>query len=339
MTVLLSSLTTLGLGGPARSLRRAGTTAELMAVLRECDTGGEPVLLLGGGSNVVVSDAGFAGTVVQIASRGLEVDGTMVRADAGTSWDTVVAQTVQLGLAGFEALSGIPGSTGATPIQNVGAYGQEVADTLISVSVMDRMSGAVREVAAADCGLGYRTSIFKHQTRYVVLSATFGLRDHQGGSEPIRYAELARTLGVEVGERAGLGEVRNAVLELRRAKGMLIDPADPDSRSAGSFFTNPVLSAGDYAAACALAGVELPSYEAADGRKVPAAWLIEQAGFGKGWGTGRVGISSRHTLALINRGGGTTEELLSLARLIRDGVHDRFGVMLSPEPVFVGAAL
>ncbi|MDX6255396.1 MAG: UDP-N-acetylmuramate dehydrogenase [Frankiales bacterium] len=339
MTVLLSSLTTLGLGGPAKRLVRAGSTDELVAALRQCDTSGEQVLLLGGGSNVVVADAGFPGTVVKVASSGLDLDGTVVRVDAGVSWDAVVAETVDRGLSGFEALSGIPGSAGATPIQNVGAYGQEVADTLVSVSVMDRMSGAVREVTAAECGLAYRTSVFKHQTRYVVLSATFRLRDQGGRSEPIRYAELARALGVEVGERAALGDVRRAVLELRHSKSMLIDPADPDSRSVGSFFTNPVLTAEEHAKASALAGVELPSYEAADGRKVPAAWLIERAGFGKGWGDGKVGISTRHTLALVNRGGGTTAELLDLARVIRAGVDDRFGVMLSPEPVFVGTSL
>ena len=339
MTVLLSSLTTLGLGGPAKKLVRADSTAELIRALRDADTSGERVLLLGGGSNLVVADAGFDGTAILIRSGGLDFDGTRVRVDAGTSWDDVVAASVDRGLAGLEGLSGIPGSTGATPVQNVGAYGQEIADTLVSVSVMDRMGGQVRSVPAASCGLTYRSSIFKHHDRQVVLEATFALHDNGGRSEPIRYAELARTLGVEIGERAGLREVRQAVLELRRAKGMLIDPADPDSRSVGSFFTNPVLSAQDHATASALAGLELPSYEAAEGRKVPAAWLIEQAGFAKGWGDGRVGISSRHTLALVNRGGGTTAELLELARVIRAGVHQRFGVMLSPEPVFVGAAL
>jgi len=339
VTVLLSSLTTLGLGGPARRLVRAGSTAELVAALRESDVNGEPVLLLGGGSNVVVADAGFPGTVVVVASSGLDIDGTVVRVDAGVSWDTLVAATVERGLAGFEALSGIPGSTGATPVQNVGAYGQEISDTLTSVTVLDRMGGQTREVAAQDCGLAYRTSVFKHQSRYVVLAATFRLHDDAGLSEPIRYAELARALDVEVGAPAGLADVREAVLGLRRSKGMVIDPADPDSRSVGSFFTNPVLTPEEYAAASALAGVELPSYEAPDGRKVPAAWLIEQAGFGKGWGEGPVGISSRHTLALVNRGGGTTDQLLALARLIRDGVRDRFGVILSPEPVFVGTSL
>jgi UDP-N-acetylmuramate dehydrogenase len=343
VTVLLSSLTTLGLGGPAKRFVRAGSTAELISHLREADTSGEPVLLLGGGSNLVVADSGFPGTVVQVGSSGLDLTGdggeVLVRADAGVAWDAVVAATVEQGLAGFEALSGIPGSTGATPVQNVGAYGQEIADTLVSVSVLDRMSGKVREIAAADCGLSYRHSMFRNGARYAVLEATFRLHRDAGGSAPIRYAELAKALGVEVGERAGLVDVRQAVLELRRAKAMLIDPADPDSRSAGSFFTNPVLTAAEYAAASVLAGEEIPSYEAAEGRKVPAAWLIERAGFGKGYGDGRVGISTRHTLALVNRGGGSTEELLDLARRIRAGVHARHGVMLSPEPVFVGTSL
>lgn len=340
MTVLLSTLTTLGLGGPARALVRAGSTAELVAALRQADTSGESVLLLGGGSNVVVSDDGFPGTVVQVASDGLDFAGDLVRVDAGTPWDSVVAAAVDRGLAGFEALSGIPGSAGATPVQNVGAYGQEIADTLVSVSVLDRMSGTARDVAAAQCGLSYRHSIFKHQTRYVVLEATFRL--HQGAALPIRYAELARALGVELGSRPAIADVRQAVLSLRAAKGMLIDPADPDSRSVGSFFTNPVLSPAGYAFARERAGVEIPSYDVVDqpgARKVPAAWLIEQAGFGKGFGEGSVGISSRHTLALVNRGGGTTAELIALARRIRDGVGSRFGVMLVPEPVFVGAVL
>jgi UDP-N-acetylmuramate dehydrogenase len=339
VTVLLSSLTTLGLGGPAKSFVEASGIESLVQALSACDRIGEPVLLLGGGSNVVVSDDGFDGTVIQATGGFYRRDGDFVSVEAGLPWDQVVAESISQGLAGIEALSGIPGSVGATPVQNVGAYGQEVADTLHSVTVMDRSDGRCFEMSAVECRFSYRHSIFKYNERYAVLEATFLLRDANAMSEPIRYAELARTLGVEVGERAGLRDVRQAVLELRRAKGMLIDPTDPDSRSAGSFFTNPVLSAQEYATACALSGVELPSYEAVDGRKVPAAWLIEQAGFGKGWGDGRVGISSRHTLALVNRGGGTTAELLDLARVIRAGVHDRFGVMLSPEPVFVGASL
>jgi UDP-N-acetylmuramate dehydrogenase len=339
VTVLLSSLTTLGLGGPARRFEQASGPDELVQCLRTCDQAGEPVLLLGGGSNVVVADAGFGGTVIQAVGGDYASIGGTVWADAGLVWDDVVALTVQQGLAGFEALSGIPGSVGATPVQNVGAYGQEIADTLESVKVMDRMTGRVTEIAAAACGLSYRSSIFRHQSRYVVVESTFVLEDAGGRSAPIRYAELARVLGVEIGERAGLREVREAVLELRRAKSMVIDPADPDSKSVGSFFTNPILSAAEYAGAGELAGVAIPSYPMDEGVKVPAAWLIEQAGFRKGYGSGRVGISTRHTLALVNRGGGTTAELLTLAREIRDGVDARFGVMLSPEPIFVGTSL
>jgi UDP-N-acetylmuramate dehydrogenase len=339
VTVLLSSLTTLGLGGPARDLVRATGTDELVQALRSLDQAGEPVLLLGGGSNVVVSDDGFAGTVVQAVGGDYVASGTTVSAAAGLAWDDVVAATVEQGLAGFEALSGIPGSVGATPVQNVGAYGQEIADTLQSVRVMDRMSGRLVEMAAAACGLSYRDSIFRRQQRYVVVEATFTLEDAGGRSAPIRYAELAGALGVQIGERAALRDVREAVLGLRRAKSMVLDPADPNRRSVGSFFTNAVLTAEEYAAANARAGMQIPSYEAPGGRKVPAAWLIEHAGYGKGYGSGAVGISSRHTLALVNRGGGTTAELLTLAREIRGGVQARFGVTLSPEPVFVGTAL
>ena len=339
MTVLLSSLTTLGLGGPAKRVERAHDTVDLVRCLRTCDLAGEPVLLLGGGSNVVVADAGFDGTVVLSRDGNYERSGQFVTVEAGRSWDEVVAETVAEGLAGFEALSGIPGSTGATPVQNVGAYGQEISDTLRSVQVLDRATGVVCDLTAAECGFGYRTSVFRHNPRFAVLEVTFLLQDRAGMSAPVRYAELARVLGVEVGERAGLRDVREAVLELRRAKSMVLDPTDPNRRSVGSFFTNAVLSPEEYGTACARAGVDIPSYETPEGAKVPAAWLIEQAGFGKGFGPGPVGISSRHTLALVNRGGGTTAELLTLARAIRDGVHARFGVMLTPEPVFVGTSL
>jgi UDP-N-acetylmuramate dehydrogenase len=339
VTVLLSSLTTLGLGGPARRVERVSDTVDLVSRLRECDLAGEPVLLLGGGSNVVVADEGFDGTVIQAVDGNYERSGSVITVEAGRPWDEVVAQAVDDGLCGIESLSGIPGSTGATPVQNVGAYGQEISDTLLSVQVLDRRTGVVSDLNAADCGFGYRTSVFRHRERFAVLEVTLQLQVSDGLSAPIRYAELARALGVTVGDRAGLADVRAAVLELRRAKSMVLDPDDPNRRSVGSFFTNVVLSPEAYAAACARAGVEIPSYDAAGGRKVPAAWLIEQAGFGKGYGTGPVGISSRHTLALVNRGGATTAELLTLAREIRDGVRDRFGVTLQPEPVFVGTAL
>jgi UDP-N-acetylmuramate dehydrogenase len=339
VTVLLSSLTTLGLGGPARRVERVSDTVGLVSCLREYDLAGDRVLLLGGGSNVVVADEGFDGTVVQAVDGNYERSGAVITVEAGRPWDDVVAQAVEDGLCGIEALSGIPGSTGATPVQNVGAYGQEIADTLLSVQVLDRRTGEVSDLTAAECGFAYRTSVFRHDERFAVLEVTLQLQVSGGRSAPIRYAELARALGVAVGERAGLADVRAAVLELRRAKSMVLDPADPNRRSVGSFFTNAVLTPEAYAEACVRAGVEIPSYDAPGGLKVPAAWLIEQAGYAKGYGAGAVGISTRHTLALVNRGGATTAELLALAREIRDGVRDRFGVTLQPEPVFVGTAL
>jgi UDP-N-acetylmuramate dehydrogenase len=336
--VELAELTTLRLGGPAGRLVEARTDEELITAVREAD---RPALVIAGGSNVVVADEGVPGTVVRIATRGVERDdaGRLVVA-AGESWDDLVALTVAEGLQGFECLSGIPGSVGATPIQNVGAYGQEVAETIGSVRVYDRETDRVIDVPAAECGFGYRTSVFRYHDRHVVLSVTFGLRptDRSG---PLHYAELARTLGVPVGGTAPLAAVREAVLELRRGKGMVIDPADPDSVSAGSFFTNPILDRAAYEALIARAGTGLspPAWPEPDGRiKTSAAWLIERAGFQRGHGNGRVGISTKHTLALVNRGGATTAELMSLAREIAGGVGERFGVSLHPEPVLVGHA-
>jgi UDP-N-acetylmuramate dehydrogenase len=279
---------------------------------------------------------------------------------AGEDWDAVVAGCVGEGLAGLECLSGIPGRTGATPIQNVGAYGQDVAERIVSVRVYDRERGAVTDLAGADCGFGYRTSAFKRSLqaapapggpaavtgRFVVLSARFLLaRDRL--SAPVRYGELARALGVAEGGRAPLAVVRSAVLDLRRGKGMVLDPDDPDTRSVGSFFLNPVLDRGQFAAveraARALVGpgVRVPRYPADGGVKVPAAWLIEQAGFRKGYPAVGAGarISSKHTLALVNPGGATAASLLALAREIRDGVREAFGVELASEPVLVGAGL
>jgi UDP-N-acetylmuramate dehydrogenase len=334
----LAPLTTLRLGGPARRLVTATTDDELVAALD-----GEPDLVLSGGSNLVLPDAGIDGTVVRISTTGVRLDrddaDVLVSVAAGEPWDPLVARVVDAGLAGFESLAGIPGSTGATPVQNVGAYGQEVSDTLVSVDCYDRARRERLRVAAGDCGLGYRTSRFRHQDRLVVLGATFRLRRSRV-SGPVRYAELARALGVAVGERAPLADAHDAVVALRRGKGMVVDDADADSCSAGSFFTNPVLDAAGYDALVARAGTAVPCFRGDDGRrKVPAAWLIERAGFGKGYGDGRVGISAKHTLALVNRGGGTTAELLALARTIRDGVRDRFAVELQPEPVIVGASL
>jgi UDP-N-acetylmuramate dehydrogenase len=245
-----------------------------------------------------------------------------------------VAATVADGLAGFECLSGIPGSVGATPIQNVGAYGQEVAASVRSVRVVDRSTWAVGELAATECGFGYRTSAFKRSDRWVVLAVTFALR-RGAASQPLRYAELTRALEVEPGATAALDEVRAAVLALRRGKGMVIDAADPDTVSAGSFFMNPILDPDDYARL----DPAPPAFPQPDGQiKTSAAWLIERSGFGKGYARGRVAISSKHALALVNRGGATTEELLALAREIAGGVRERFGVELEPEPTIVGGA-
>jgi UDP-N-acetylmuramate dehydrogenase len=329
--VELARLTTLRLGGPAHRYLEATTEAEVVAAARDA------ALILAGGSNVVVADAGVPGTVVRVATRGIEGDGTRLTVAAGEDWDALVERCVAAGLQGFECLSGIPGSVGATPIQNVGAYGQEVAETVESVRVYDRETDLVEDMPAAACGFVYRGSVFKYRDRRVVLSVTFRMRE-AATSGPLRYAELARALGVPVGGSAPLGEVREAVLALRRRKGMVIDPADPDSVSAGSFFTNPILEHEAYEALARRAAPAVPpAWPEPDGRvKTSAAWLIEQAGFHRGYGNGRVGISTKHTLALVNRGGATTAELMALAREIAAGVRERFGVALHPEPVFVG---
>jgi UDP-N-acetylmuramate dehydrogenase len=325
----LADLTTLRLGGPAQRFVEAHSEADLAEAVRSAY---EPLLVLAGGSNVVIADAGFPGTVVHVRTQGVEYDGPRLTVQAGENWDDLVEACVDSGLQGFECLSGIPGSTGATPIQNVGAYGQEVAETIESVRVLDRASGQIETVAAAECGFAYRTSRFKHRDRHVVLAVTFVLRE-DGMSGPLRYAELARTLDRPVGSSAPLHEVREAVLRLRRGKGMVIDPADPDSVSAGSFFTNPVLDPGEFAAI----GGDPPGWPEPDGRvKTSAAWLIERAGFPRGYGDSRVGISSKHTLALVNRGGATTAELMALAHEIADGVQRTFNVNIRPEPVLVG---
>jgi UDP-N-acetylmuramate dehydrogenase len=306
--VRLSELTTLRLGGPAGAVVEARSDDELVEAAR-----GEDVLLVAGGSNLVIADAGWPGTVVRVL--------------------TCVAE----GLAGVESLSGIPGSIGATPIQNVGAYGQEVAETIVSVRALERATGDVRNLAPEECGFAYRSSAFKRDPgRWVVLAVTFAL-ERRELSGPLAYAELARTLDVRPGEGAPLAEVREAVLGLRRGKGMVLDPADPDSVSAGSFFTNPILSEEAFSALEQRAE-RPPRFPEPDGRvKTSAAWLIERAGFRRGYGDPEgIAISSKHTLALTNRGAGTTAELLALAREIAGGVEERFGVTLQPEPTLVG---
>lgn len=344
----LSDHTTFRVGGPAGRFLEATTTRELVEAVRSADEAGEPVLVLGGGSNLLVSDEGFDGTVIHVATRGIGAEeafcsddlaacgGVLVEVEAGESWDDLVRFAVERELVGVEALSGIPGSVGATPIQNVGAYGQEVAQTIWNLRTWDRRERAYRTFANADCGFGYRSSRFKSEPgRYVVLSVTYQFV--QGPlSAPVRYGELARTLGVAAGSRAPLGEVREAVLALRRRKGMVLDPSDHDTWSAGSFFTNPVL---DAAAAAGLPH-DAPRYPTADGRvKTSAAWLIEHAGFTRGFGTPPATLSTKHALALTNRGGATATDVVALARTVRDGVRDRFGVTLVPEPVLVGLSL
>jgi len=344
MTELLSRHTTLRLGGPARTWVEARTEAEVIDAVAAADRVGEPVLVLGGGSNVVVADEGFDGTVVQVATTGVRADvddegptcgGAVVTVAAGESWDVFVARAVERGWVGVEALAGIPGSVGATPIQNVGAYGQDVAQTIASVRVWDRTLRGVRTFANADCGFGYRHSRFKaDRGRHVVLDVTFQLRQGSLGV-PVAYAELARALGVQERTRAPLADVRAAVLGLRRGKGMVLEEADHDTWSAGSFFTNPVLT--PEAAAGLPEGA--PRWEQDGAVKTSAAWLIQHAGFEKGYGNGRVSLSTKHPLALTNRGGASTADLLALAREVRDGVARATGVLLVAEPVVVGAVL
>jgi UDP-N-acetylmuramate dehydrogenase len=343
----LAELTTFRVGGPAARIVTAVTTDSVIDAVSACDARGEPVLVLGGGSNLLVGDGGFDGTVVRLATRGVTVEaadrggGASVRVAAGEPWDAFVAQAVRREWAGVEALSGIPGCAGATPVQNVGAYGQEISETLATVRSWDRQQGRVRTLAAVDCEFDYRHSRFKEERfrdgpRFVILEVTLQLRSADR-SGPVRYAELARALGVRVGDCAPLGQVRDVVLALRRSKGMVLDEADHDTWSVGSFFTNPLLTA----EVAARLPESAPRWPASGGRvKTSAAWLIEQAGFGKGFGgPGPASLSGKHTLALTNRGSATAEDLLILARHVRDGVFSRFGVRLQPEPVLVGCTL
>jgi UDP-N-acetylmuramate dehydrogenase len=340
--VPLAEMTTLRLGGPARALVTVTSADETVEAVRAADAAGERVLVLAGGSNVVVPDDGFDGTVVLLRSSGVRYSrdgsdrgGVVVTVAAGHSWDELVAETVAEGLAGVECLSGIPGSAGATPVQNVGAYGQEVAETITAVTAYDRVSGAVVTMTPAECGFTYRHSVFKGRDRFVVLDTTFRLEPRRE-SGPLRFGELGRVLGVPAGGTAPLGDVRDAVLALRRGKGMVLDADDHDTWSVGSFFTNPVLPASELAALPR----EAPRFDAGDGLvKTSAAWLIERAGFTKGHGRDGVSLSTKHTLALTNRGTGSTAALLALAREVRDGVRGAFGVTLVNEPVLIDAEL
>jgi UDP-N-acetylmuramate dehydrogenase len=327
--VRLADLTTLAVGGPIERLVEVADAAELVAAVREADEAGRPLLVLGGGSNVVAPDEGWPGDVVAVRSRGIERSGGELVVAAGHNWDELVAYAVDTGLAGMEALSGIPGSTGATPVQNVGAYGQEVAQTITTVRAYDRAEKSERTLTAAECGFSYRDSRLKREPgRFVVLEVTFVLGESPM-SRPVGYAELARRLGIEMGKQAPLADVRAAVLELRRGKGMVLDPADTDSRSAGSFFTNPIVPVGRAVEGC-------PSWPAGEGQvKLSAAWLVQHAGFGRGTRDGHVGTSSRHSLALTTEPGATAAELLAFADGIVAAVRDQFGVTLEREPTAV----
>ncbi|MBB2945834.1 UDP-N-acetylmuramate dehydrogenase [Actinoplanes lutulentus] len=331
----LAVYTTLRLGGPAGTLTTAVHADEAVETVRAASSAGRPVLVLAGGSNVVIGDAGFPGETLLLRTGGIEVVGedpssVVVRVAAGETWDDFVSYAVTNGWSGVECLSGIPGSAGATPIQNVGAYGQEVGHTIEAVHAYDRVADEIRRMTPAECGFGYRASVFKHNDRYLVLSVDFRLAK-SGDSAPIRYAELARSLGGEAGDRVPLGLARDTVLKLRAGKGMVLDPEDRDTWSVGSFFTNPVISEELFRTLG-----EIPHWPAGDDMvKLPAAWLIERAGFPKGFAGDGVAISGKHTLALTNRGAGSTTALLDLARTIRDGVRERFGVDLHPEPVLV----
>lgn len=366
----LAPLTTLQVGGPARTLVRAGSTDDLVAAVRAADEAGEDLLLVSGGSNLVISDAGFAGTVVQVATRGIELledavpaagDGgepgrsgerVLVRAAAGEPWDEFVAHAVEQGWSGVEALSGIPGRVGSTPIQNVGAYGQDVSQTIVEVELLDRDSGELERFSAADCGFAYRDSVFKRTQkgstgRYVVLAVTFSL-ERSELSQPVGYAALAQGLDVAMGERVPLADAREAVLAQRRQRGMVWDADDHDTWSCGSFFTNPIITTAqmDDVRAHVIERMgpnapEPPEFDAGEGLvKTSAAWLIDKAGYGKGYAMpGPAALSTKHPLAITNRGGARAADIAILAREIREGVEDAFGVRLVNEPVFVGHQL
>jgi UDP-N-acetylmuramate dehydrogenase len=346
----LAPFTTLGLGGKAEHVAVVDREAEVPGAVAFADDLGGSLAVLGGGSNVVVADEGVSGLVLRIASRGVQVDprGDAVRLTvaAGEPWDLLVERAVDEGWSGLEALSGIPGLVGGAPVQNIGAYGQEAKDIVAVVRAYDRVTRAFVDLPRAECRFGYRTSLFKGTGRHIVTSVTFELPCGREGAA-IAYPELARALGVAEGEKVPARRVRDTVVALRRSKGMLLDPSDPESVSVGSFFTNPVVDAaglervaqGALSLGLVADGSRVPRFPAGEGAwKVPAAWLIERAGFARGFAAGRVHVSKRHALALVHDGGGSTRELVALARRIAGEVQERFGVRLTPEAVFLGCA-
>jgi len=333
--VPLAPFTTIGIGGPARFFVRASSVDEVREALDWARANEQRVFVLGGGSNLLISDDGFDGLVLRLELRGITIENgdeyPLAKVAAAEPWDAFVSNAVNRGWAGIECLSGIPGLTGATPIQNVGAYGQEVSETIVRVEALDRTTGLVTWFTNGECAFGYRSSRFKNQERdrYVVLSVTFRLQ--RGGAATVRYPELQRYIdenGIALDDLRG---VRAAVLSIRKRKGMVLDPADPDTRSDGSFFMNPIVPSPP-------PGIDMPHFPAPDGVKLSAAWLIEHAGFHKGFVHGNVGLSSKHTLAIINRGGGTASEVVELVGMIQRAVREKFGVEILPEPIFIGFA-
>ena len=332
--VPLAPLTTLRVGPVASRLVTCTSTEQVVAALLAF---GPEALVLAGGSNVVLADDLENLTVVRLANTGFVVDGAVVRAEAGAVWDDVVVASLAHGLGGLECLSGIPGSVGATPVQNVGAYGAEVADSIQRVRLLDRRTGEDRWVPPSVLQFGYRTSSLKNSSASVVLEVEFTL-DSRGRSAPLRYPELAAALNVEPGQSADPAEVRAAVLSLRAAKGMVLDEADHDTWSVGSFFTNPVVTRAEFERLCGAVDGPIPNYPAADGVKLAAGWLVEHAGFGKGFpaASAPARLSTKHALALTNRGHATTADILDLARTVRDGVLAAFAIKLTPEPLLIG---
>ncbi|MDT5012729.1 MAG: UDP-N-acetylmuramate dehydrogenase [Mycobacterium sp.] len=338
--VSLAPLTTLRVGPVARRVITCDTTDQVVAAVRAVDADPGPALVLAGGSNVVIDDGIRDLTVVRVATAGVVVDGQMLRVQAGANWDDVVVESLRQGLGGLECLSGIPGSAGATPVQNVGAYGVEVADLITRVRLLDRRSGDDRWVGPDALGFGYRHSVLKNTGSAVVLEVEFRL-DASGRSAPLRYREVTDALGAGQDDQADPARVREAVLALRRRKGMVLDAVDNDTWSVGSFFTNPVVSHADYERLQGNYDGRMPNYPAADGAKLAAAWLVEQAGFGRGFpGPGAPArLSTKHALAITNRGAATASDVVSLARTVRDGVQEAFGITLVPEPVLIGVAI
>jgi UDP-N-acetylmuramate dehydrogenase len=338
---LIKKYTTLRVGGPAKKLVHVATEEELVNAVMAADAAGEEVLIIGGGSNVLVGDEGFNGTVIRVETKGnsYHVDacsGGMITVAAGEDWDGFVEWILSKGFAGLETMSGIPGTVGGAPIQNIGAYGHEVSEVIARVRTWDRKAGAYKTFSNSECEFSYRSSVFKKNPgRYVIIDVTFQLRNGEM-SLPIKYKELASYLGVDLEARALVSDVRKAVLALRAAKGMLLDEKDHDTWSAGSFFVNPIVSK----EIAATLPADAPRWPQADGRiKTSAAWLMENAGMKKGKAHNGAAISSKHVLALVNTGSATAADIIDIARSARSAVHEKFGITLEPEVQFVGLSL